>query len=168
MSVNFKNMNFGRVLLSGVIVGAVFTTGVAHATTLSAVQGAVLLDQGQGFKAINGAVHLKSGDAVMVQTGGSARLQYADGCTVAAAVGIVTTIGQQSPCAARANLPKPSYSGVYDPQNSKEAPAASDPGAAGGIGPGVAVVAGIAVVGGIIAIAAATKNRGGRPSPASP
>jgi hypothetical protein len=147
-------------------LGLLMSAGTAHATMLTTVQGGVLVNQGDGFKAVKGALSLKVGDAVMVQLGGSAQIVFADGCQYSAAPGSATAITAQSPCAARASFPKPSFSGVNDPQDPREAPPAAASAAPFAISPGLAVLGGLAVVGAGVAIA--NSSRGSNRRSASP
>ncbi|HEY3814266.1 MAG TPA: hypothetical protein VGL66_13660 [Caulobacteraceae bacterium] len=77
--------------------------GIAHAdgstqANISAVNGTVLVNQGQGFKpAVTGQV-LRTGDRVIVTTRGGARLNYAGGCSVTLTPGSMATIGTLTPC----------------------------------------------------------------------
>ena len=136
----------------------------AHATMLTAVQGGVLVDQGNGYEAVKSGMPLKAGDAIMVQPGGAAQIFFADGCQWSAVPGAALVVSAQSPCATRAAFPKPSYSGVYDPQNPREAPPLSEGPAA--INPVVAIIGGAALVGGAIAIMSADRsNKRGSASP---
>ena len=48
----------------------------AHATMLTAVQGGVLVDQGNGYEAVKSGMPLKAGDAIMVQPGGAAQIFF--------------------------------------------------------------------------------------------
>jgi hypothetical protein len=77
--------------------------GIAHAdgstqANISAVNGTVLVNQGQGFKpAVTGQV-LRTGDRVIVTTRGGAKLSYAGGCNVTLTPGSMATIGTLTPC----------------------------------------------------------------------
>lgn len=149
-----------------IFLGLLLSAETAHATMLTTVQGGVLVNQGDGFKVVKGGLPLKVGDAVMVQLGGSAQIVFADGCQFAAAPGSATAITAQSPCAARMAYPKPSFSGVNDPQDPREAPPSAASAVPFAISPGFAVIGGLAVVGAGVAIA--NSNRSSNRKSASP
>ena len=134
-------MRINRTILCGLmLVGGI--TGTAHAATLSGIQGEVIVVRGGDFQTVKGAALLVVGDLVVVRPGGEAQITYDDGCTIRPAVGGHTKITAQSPCAARASLPKPYGLGVQ--ANPITTGAAGDivagqaPGAGGGAGGGVA------------------------------
>jgi hypothetical protein len=90
-------------LLGG--VGAGFGTAHADGTTqtngqanLTAINGTVLVNQGQGFKPATPGQVLHTGDRVIVTTRGGARLGYAGGCGVTLTPGSMATIGTLAPC----------------------------------------------------------------------
>lgn len=89
-----------RVLLAALCIGCSFLAGsAAWAATIEPVTGEVSLNQGQGFKKLDSALEAKVGDAVMVSPGGSAKVSYADGCTIGLKPGAVMVIAALSPCA---------------------------------------------------------------------
>jgi hypothetical protein len=145
----------GRI---GLFAAALVASVAAQAATLMAPEGAALVNGGEGFKAAKAATVLKSGDSIMVQPGVSAQLIYGDGCSVAVTSGSVVVVAAKSPCAARANMAKPYYSGVNDALDPREAPPSAAVPALAGISPVVAVVGGLAIVGGAAAIIGSKKN----------
>ena len=92
---------------------------VAQAATLSSIQGAVLVNTGQGYKPAQSTLTLSAGDAVMVEPGSTASVTYSDGCQVQVQAGGVLVIGPQSPCALR---PKQGYMGLAGGGNDQGSP----------------------------------------------
>lgn len=80
----------------GVSIGA-----PAFAATVTAVQGQVLVNRGQGYQLIQGATEVNPGDTVVVNPGGIAQIVYPDGCSMQFQPGSVVAIGPQSPCEAQ-------------------------------------------------------------------
>ena len=74
----------------------------SFAATVDSIQGQVLLNSGAGYRVVTGTMEAKIGDSVMVNPGSSARLVYADGCTVKVEPGSVTAVAPESPCKTRA------------------------------------------------------------------
>ena len=77
--------------------------GIAHAegtsqASITAVNGTVLVNQGQGFRPATPGQTLHIGDRVIVTSHGGARLMYAGGCGVTLAPGSMATIGTVAPC----------------------------------------------------------------------
>jgi hypothetical protein len=71
----------------------------AHAATVNATQGQVLLNLGQGYRQVTGSSEAGPGAIVVANPGGSAQVVYSDGCSIAVTPGMVYTIAPQSPCA---------------------------------------------------------------------
>src|SRR5262245_30905648 len=99
-----------RNRLGRMLAAAAGTTGVRaaasqaatlEAVTLKAVQSDVLVNRGNGYQFVIGSAELKPGDMVIANVSASAHVTYADGCVAPIDVGLVTTIGQGSPCAAQ-------------------------------------------------------------------
>jgi hypothetical protein len=124
----------------------------AFATTVTAEQGQVLLNTGQGYRLVQGSINVNPGDMIVVNPGGMARITYDDGCVTEVRPPAVTAISAQSPCQQQQ---KPS-----SPQDDSQ-------GEHGGIG-GIStthVVLGTALVGGGVA---AWLLLSGKFKPASP
>lgn len=68
------------------------------ATTVQPGQGALYINQGQGFQQVTGPIEVNPGDQLMVSPGGAATAVYADGCRVSLQPGEVMTITVTSPC----------------------------------------------------------------------
>jgi hypothetical protein len=70
----------------------------AFATTVTAEQGQVLLNTGQGYRLVQGSASVNPGDMIVVNPGGMARITYDDGCVTEVRPPAVTAISTQSPC----------------------------------------------------------------------
>jgi hypothetical protein len=70
----------------------------AFATTVTAEQGQVLLNTGQGYRLVQGSTSVNAGDMIVVNPGGMARITYDDGCVTEVRPPAVTAISTQSPC----------------------------------------------------------------------
>lgn len=66
---------------------------------LSDMQGAVLVDHGDGFVAANSQTVLRGGDRITATRGGLVKLAYSDGCSVTVNSRSMATIDSVSPCA---------------------------------------------------------------------
>lgn len=131
----------------------------ASLPTLSGLQGAVYVDQGNGFTRADAHTVLHRGDRVMASHGGLVRLSYKDGCNVQVNSRTLATVGGQSPCAGGSSprLMKADYQ--------SEAPPLS--GGSGGTGGGMfgmsttgLVIGGVAAAGIIAVIVAAATDKG--------
>ena len=86
----------GSLVLS--VASALAASGVAE---ISAVQGKVLVNQGDGFETVTGSVMLKAGDKVMVGEDSSAEISYPlSDCLVTASASSLVTISETAPCKA--------------------------------------------------------------------
>lgn len=83
----------------GVLCLSMLLGGSAWAATVEPGQGALSINQGQGFQPVNSRVDANVGDSVMVSPGGGATIVYDDGCKVPVQPGAVATIAPLSPCA---------------------------------------------------------------------
>ncbi len=93
-----------RGLLAALCFGCSLLAATAGwAATIQPLQGQVSINQGQGFRPINGTVEANAGDSVIVSPDGSATVSYADGCNVTLQPGAVMVIAALSPCAAGSN-----------------------------------------------------------------
>jgi hypothetical protein len=70
----------------------------AFATSVTAEQGQVLLNTGQGYRLVQGSTNVNPGDMIVVNPGGMARITYDDGCVTDVRPPAVTAISAQSPC----------------------------------------------------------------------
>jgi hypothetical protein len=85
-------------LLMVVGLSSMVVASWAHAATVNATQGQVLLNLGQGYRQVTGSSEAGPGAIVVVNPGGSAQVVYPDGCPVTVTPGMVYTIAPQSPC----------------------------------------------------------------------
>jgi len=76
----------------------VAATSYSWAATVTGVQGQVLVNSGNGFRPVQGAVQAGPGARVVVNQGGQASVQYDDGCIVPLSAGQLYTIAAVSPC----------------------------------------------------------------------
>jgi len=131
----------------------------ASLPTLSGLQGAVYVDQGDGFVRANGHTTLHRGDRVMSARGGLAKISYADGCNVQISSRSLATINSQSPCAGG------SSPHVIKADYQSDAGSGGGGGGFGGIGTTGLIVGGAAAAGIIaVIVAAATDHGSGRTS----
>jgi hypothetical protein len=86
-------------LASGALVAVAFALS-AEAAEIRTVRGQVLINEGAGYRVIEGAVRLKAGDAAMAAPQGLGSLSYDDGCTIDVRPGTIAWIGTRSPCTA--------------------------------------------------------------------
>jgi hypothetical protein len=73
----------------------------AQAAILQSIRGDVLVNRGGGYAAVHGTTEVKTGDIVMVDANGKARLVFPDGCQEEVPAGSVTTVSATSPCSQR-------------------------------------------------------------------
>lgn len=66
---------------------------------LAGLQGAMLVDHGDGFVRADSSTILRGGDRVTAARGGLVRIAYRDGCTVTVNSRSMATIDSVSPCA---------------------------------------------------------------------
>ena len=83
------------------VASLIVASSTAQATMVQPVSGQVMINQGQGYKTIKNPIELKTGDQVIVNPGGFAKVNYTDGCSIPVQPGAVATIGAQSPCVAQ-------------------------------------------------------------------
>src|SRR5438552_72808 len=69
----------------------------AVAATVTATQGQVLVNRGNGYQRVVGSTQAGTGATVVANPGGSAQVVYSDGCVVTVEPGSVYTIAPQSP-----------------------------------------------------------------------
>src|SRR5262245_12611538 len=85
-----------RVVLA--LTGAVLFSGSTFAATVNAIQGQLLVNEGQGYRLVPGTVEAGPGATVVVNPGGNGVIVYPDGCKVPVEPGSVYTIAPDSPC----------------------------------------------------------------------
>src|SRR5262245_26347759 len=79
-------------------ISAMALVGSAFAATVTATQGQVLVNHGNGYQAVVGSTEADPGATVVANPGGSAQIMYDDGCAVAVQPGSVYTVLEKSPC----------------------------------------------------------------------
>ena len=85
---------------------AASSVSASEATTpeamLTGVEGTVLVNQGERFVNVHEATALKAGDRVLLMSGASAGLAWADGCEMPLVAESMLSISAQSPCVGQA------------------------------------------------------------------
>jgi hypothetical protein len=92
-------------------VSAVALSWSSFAATVMPEQGIVLVNRGNGYQNVTEPTNVKPGDILVVNPGGSAQLAYDDGCFVPVAVGLIVTVGAESPCTMQGSLTPAQASG---------------------------------------------------------
>jgi hypothetical protein len=117
---------------------------------LAGLEGAVLVDRGDGFVRADSRTMLRGGDRVTAARGGLARIAYQDGCTVTVDSRSMATIDSASPCAG-GMAPKVVKASYADP---------ADEGGGGFMGLDTTglIIGGLAVIGIIAVIVTATND----------
>jgi hypothetical protein len=98
MTIGITTKSAALALLSLAFTASQGLSAVVHPT-----QGAAMINQGAGFYPVNANMTLNPGDQVFVGPGGSAFLNYSNGCRVEVKPGAVVTVASQPPCEATAN-----------------------------------------------------------------
>lgn len=85
---------------AGSLVLAISLTlaGTAHAATVRAVQGQVLVSSGQGYRLVDGSTTLGVGGTVVANPGAVAHVVYPNGCQVTVEPGTVYQVGSDPSC----------------------------------------------------------------------
>jgi hypothetical protein len=83
------------------LVASLAASGGAQATLLHNIQGDVRVNRGSGYVVVRGITRVSTGDTVMVDAHGKARLLYPDGCDEEVQAGSATTVNDTSPCSRR-------------------------------------------------------------------
>ncbi len=105
--------------LGSALVGLLLACSATKAATLTGIDGAVLVNHGGGFTSAHGTTPLSTGDTVIANPGGRAKVVYDDNCTVSVEPGSVVTVADKSPCSVETGAvaspqPGPSPSGQPD------------------------------------------------------
>jgi hypothetical protein len=74
------------------LVASLAASGGAQATLLHNIQGDVRVNRGSGYVVVRGITRVNTGDTVMVDAHGKARLLYPDGCDEEVQAGSATTV----------------------------------------------------------------------------
>jgi hypothetical protein len=80
------------------LIAAVWFEAAAHAATVRAVQGQVLVNAGQGYRLVDGSTQLEPGGTVVANPGAIAEVVYTGGCTVTVQPGSVYLVASRPPC----------------------------------------------------------------------
>jgi hypothetical protein len=159
-----------KLLTPAIIAASLLASSAALAadkeTVLSSMQGQVMINQGQAYVQATESMLLYPGDRLMVMRGGSAQMQFANGCVQTLQANEIATVGTAESCSSLQSA------GTYN-QVGK-----ANPGAKGGGVSGIAAGGTASTVGGLVIAGTAIgigygidKNNGnGRndPPPASP
>lgn len=89
-----------RAAVSLVLLMTLSIGGAAHAVTVSALQGQVLVSSGQGYRLVDGSTQLGPGGTVVANPGAVAQVIYAGGCRVNVEPGSVYLVASTPPCLA--------------------------------------------------------------------
>ena len=121
-------------------LAAVCSSGLANAATVTALQGQVLVNAGQGYRLVDGSAQLGPGGTVVANPGAVAQVVYGGGCAISVQPGSVYLIAAQAPC--QAGEPTPPAAAP---------PAQAQGGSSWGGGTTALIVGGAAVAGGAAA-----------------
>jgi hypothetical protein len=72
----------------------------AFGATVQVLQGQVLINQGQGYRMVQGSTEAGPGDTIVANPGGAAEIIYPNGCTIKVLPQSVVAVSVQSPCKA--------------------------------------------------------------------
>ena len=131
-------MIFKPLAIATVGLACVWGQSYAEETALPhlvGLQGAVLVDHGDGFVQASAGTPFQGGDRVTTAHGGLARIAYSDGCTVDLDSRTIATIDSASPCDGGPAPQK--IDTAYDEGG----------GGGGGIGPTGLIIGGLAIFG---------------------
>jgi hypothetical protein len=141
-----------KVISTAIAIAMMTSYGFAAGATLSDLGGKVLVNKGDGFKSVVGAIELNTGDRVMVGEDSFATLTYSE-CAVSLAKPGVVAISDVAPCDV-----------VVTPTADYVAPA----GGVAGLPIPLLVIGTAAVVGTVILVAEPFKKKKSSPGPVSP
>lgn len=86
--------------ISVAVALALAPIGVAHAATVNALQGQVLVNSGQGYRLVDGSTQLEPGGTVVANPGAVAQVVYGGSCTITVQPGSVYLVAANAPCQA--------------------------------------------------------------------
>lgn len=93
----------GSFVLAALVAAA--PSAWAQVAEVHPLRGEILVQTGSGYKAIQGAVEVRPGDAAIAAPDAIARLVYADGCSVDVVPGSIAWVRARSPCQAASGPP---------------------------------------------------------------
>lgn len=141
-----------------------------HAARLTVVKGDALVSHGDGYKSVRDAADLFPGDTVVARAGSSAKVTFANGCTIHLAMGAVFNVPAEAPCGDASGAPTAS-GGISEtsavPTQDWSAVTQTTAAAETSQFNAMPYLLGVAALGGISAAALAVSGGGGSP-PASP
>ena len=132
----------------------------ASAQTLQAVSGAVLVDTGEGFRAVSPSFALSPGMRVMVSPNGSASIAHDNGCTQSVTPGRVVTVATAVQCTAQESTGGTSRTAEYVPtQGTTPPPGGPPPAVIPPVGPMPFIIgAGVVATGAGLAVGLSNKD----------
>lgn len=133
-------MRYLRLFAFG--VASISCSLTAMAATLSSEKGALMVNSGDGYKAISTSTEVQPGAQIMVAADGTAIIRYSKNCSVRIGSGRVWTVAARTPCSQTANLidlTKASFVGANSP------PPPPLPGGLLAVGLGVAGAVGLGI-----------------------
>ena len=74
------------------------SVGSVNAATIENISGVVMVNKGNGFKKVSTSQQVGTGDSVLAQSGGSARIVYANGCSITVEPGNVQPVVPEDLC----------------------------------------------------------------------
>ena len=80
------------------VTSASLLASSANAALLISVEGAVMVNKGEGFVDVGDVAEVKPGDRVLVRGEGSAQIDYGDGCVVEVSDNQSVVIAEKSTC----------------------------------------------------------------------
>ena len=159
-----------KIVTAATLAGFILATTMAHAATVYPITGKIMINQGNGYKEITRMTELKQGDIVMAKPGGTAKLNYSDGCSIQVKTGAIVNVGAQSPCASQASQQGQMIQTQAAPVPAPPAELPVEPlgAAGGGLGTGTLVAIGIGVAAAVGIGVAASSSGSSKKSAASP
>ncbi len=105
----------GKLLAVGALFASIGSVAAGESfAALDRIDGSVLVNQGEQYVSAREGMGLKTGDRLMVMSGASVVISYADGCRYNVGENRVLTIGEASICGSEANNQHvgPSYAAI--------------------------------------------------------
>ena len=96
--MNLKNIS--SIAVAAFILASSSAFAAESQTSLSKINGEVMVSQGQSYINAQEGMQLNTGDQLMVMEGGQATIEYADGCMHKLESNAVFRVSEQSACVA--------------------------------------------------------------------
>lgn len=96
--MNLKNIS--SIAVAAFILASSSAFAAESQTSLSKINGEVMVNQGQSYINAQEGMQLNTGDQLMVMEGGQATIEYADGCMHKLESNAVFRVSEQSACVA--------------------------------------------------------------------